>query len=106
MVIFESLLAKIIEKNGISTIKTIQREGIEEDITMGGLIKLCREHDVIDKDDLFLIDVLLCNKNGLNLRNITSHRLVSDSDRSSNVYMFCGYLLIRLLIKYGNKIIE
>lgn len=102
MVTFETLLAAIIERSGLPSIKQ-NEDGTQEDITMGALIDICRKNHFLSKDDLFLIDLLLNNKNGLNLRNLSNHRLTSDKNRASNYYLFCGYFLIRLLIEYGSK---
>lgn len=100
MVTFESLLAAIVERSGFSSIKQ-NEDKTQEDITMGPLVEICRDNHLLREDDLFLIEVLLCNKNGFNLRNISNHRLTSDINRGSSDYLFCGYFLIRLLIEYS-----
>lgn len=103
LVSFESFLAALLEMNNISSIKQMNDGNVQEDLTMGSLVDECKKHELIDKDDIFIIEALLCNKHGLNLRNTSSHRLTPDAQRVSTVYLFCGYFLIRLLMQYGGS---
>lgn len=102
LVVFESFLAALLEMNNISSIKQMDDGNVQEDLTMGTLVNECKKHELIDKDDILMIEALLCNKHGLNLRNTSSHRLTPDAQRVSTVYLFCGYFLIRLLMQYGS----
>ncbi|WP_460017147.1 DUF4209 domain-containing protein [Lactovum odontotermitis] len=100
LISFESFLAALLEQNGLSSIKQLEDKDVQEDLTMGALLAKCKEHNLIEEDDAFLLEALLCNKNGLNLRNLSSHRLTSDSGRFNVTYLFCSYFLLRLLMKY------
>lgn len=103
LVTFESFLSALLEMNNISSIKQMDDGNVQEDLTMGTMVNECKKHELIDKDDILMIEALLCNKHGLNLRNTSSHRLTPDSQRVSTVYLFCGYFLIRLLMQYGSS---
>jgi len=103
LVSFESFLAALLEMNNISSIKQVDDGNVQEDLTMGTLVNECKKNELIDKDDILMIEALLCNKHGLNLRNTSSHRLTPDNQRVSTVYLFCGYFLIRLLMQYGGS---
>ncbi|AWR92451.1 hypothetical protein DMC16_15700 [Lacticaseibacillus paracasei] len=100
IVSLETFLAALLQKHGVSTVKH-NDDGTEEDKTMGPLIDLCRKKQLLNPNDLFLYEALLCNKNGLNIRNLALHRLQEDNDRNNEIYLFCGYFLIKLFRTYG-----
>lgn len=100
IVSLETFLATLLQRHGVSTVKH-NDDGTEEDKTMGPLVDLCRKKQLINPNDLFLYEALLCNKNGLNIRNLALHRLQEDNDRNNETYLFCGYFLIKLFRTYG-----
>lgn len=103
LVAFESFLASLLEINDIPSVKQMADGNTQEDLTMGTLINECKKNELINKDDILVIEALLSNKHGMNLRNISSHRLTPDTQRVSPVYLFCAYFLIRLFAEYGSS---
>jgi len=103
VVTFETFLAALLERNEFPSIKQFENTGAQEDLTMDSLLTKCDEHKLLTKDDIFLVQVLLCDPSGFNLRNLRTHRLAPDKNRFHPVYLFCGYFLIRLFGEYGCK---